>query len=128
VATWETLCGFINSRYPVTAEQEESVELRFSVDADRTQTISIVRREFGASEWIEITTPVCRADQIDPTAALTRNGSLTIGALALIGDRIVLKFPLRLNDLDPDEFDDPLRTIVELGDRLEQELTGEDNY
>ena len=40
----------------------------------------------------------------------------------------MLKFPLRLADLDPDEFNVPLNILVQTGDMLEEKFTGQDVY
>jgi hypothetical protein len=69
---------------------------------------------------------VCRADQIDPRDALSRNGSMVVGGLALEGDLVIFRHSLPLADLDPDEFETPLRIAVTFGDK--RELSGADAY
>ncbi len=116
MANWGTLCGFITANYPNAAATEDTITLRFSAPDGREQTVHVVLRD---DEWIEIRTRVCRLDQIDPRSALERNGRMTVGALAAVGEHLVLKFPLRLVDLDPDEFKVPVDRLVEQGDALE---------
>ena len=41
---------------------------------------------------------------------------------------IIFRHAIRLQDLDPAEFEEPLKIAVLFGDRLEQELTGADAY
>jgi hypothetical protein len=128
VATWDTLCTYINSKYRIGDQQPDRVELRFQVDTSRTQLVAILRKEFNGEEWAELTTAVAQDGAIDPKTALEYNASLVVGALALVGDTFVLKFPLRLADLDPDELDVPLSILVQTGDMLEEKFTGKDVY
>lgn len=128
MATWDSLCTYIRSSYPVSDEQPDRVELRFQVDASRTQRVLVLRKEFNEEEWIELTTSVAPAAAVEPRTALDYNASLLVGSLAIVGETYVLKFPLRLADLDPDEFNVPLNVLVQTGDMLEEKFTGQDLY
>jgi hypothetical protein len=128
VATWDSLCTYIDSHYKVSERQPDQVQLRFQVDSSRTQLVLVLRKEFNQEEWVELTTPVAPAEEVDPRTALEYNASLVVGALALVEDTLVLKFSLRLADLDPDEFNVPLSVLVHTGDVLEEKFTGKDVY
>ena len=102
--------------------------MQFPTANDRNQRVTILRKEFNGDEWIEMITPVCAIGQVDPRTALEHNASLIVGALAITGDTVILKFPLRLADLDPDEFKVPLDMLVQAGDMLEEKFTGQDVF
>lgn len=128
MANWKTLCAYINSKYPAEELTPDRIELRLQTTSSRTQLVAVVRKEFNDEEWVELTTTVAPEAGLAPRAALDLNAALIVGALALVDGAYVLKFPLRLADLDPAEFDVPLQSLVQEGDRLEERLTAGDVY
>lgn len=123
MADWNALRGYIKSNYKIAEDSLDSMKLVFDVDGTRTQAVRVSK--MGDSGWAEISTAVCREDEISPRDALLRNGKMIVGALALHGSGLVIfrhAFPLA--NLDPDEFEEPLRLAVNYGDRLERELSG----
>jgi hypothetical protein len=128
MASWESLRRYIKDRYRTNRDDIDAVGMVFELQDDRSQQVLIRRLSLGDQEWAEIATVVCRADQIDPRDALTRNGGMVVGGLALVGDLVIFRHALPLADLDPDEFETPLRIAVTFGDKLERELSGADAY
>jgi hypothetical protein len=120
---WDALRDYIQRNYKIAEDSRDSVKLVFYVDGSRTQAVRVTR--IGDTGWAEISTAVCREDQISSRDALVRNGRMIVGALAIHGPGLVIyrhSFPLA--NLDAEEFEEPLRVAVSYGDRLERELSG----
>lgn len=122
---WTALRAYINNNYKIAEDGVDALKLVFDVDGSRTQAVWI--RKMGDSGWAEISTAVCREDEISPRDALVRSGKMIVGGLALHDCGLVIfrhSFPLA--NLDADDFDEPLAMAVSYGDRLERELSGGD--
>lgn len=130
MASWEALHRYIKSEYKVSEDNLNSVKLIFNVDDHRSQLVMVHRAgEIGGSEWAVISTAVCDEGDVDPREALLKSADMIVGGLALVdGGPIIFRHAIRLQDLDPAEFEEPLKIAVLFGDRLEQELTGADAY
>lgn len=123
MADWNALRGYISSNYKIAEDGLDSLKLVFDVDGSRTQAVRVSK--LGDSGWAEISTAVCREEQISPRDALLRNGQMIVGGLALHSSNLVIfrhSFPLA--NLDAEEFEEPLRLAVKYGDQLERELSG----
>lgn len=124
MADWNALRGYIKSNYKIAEDGLDSLKLVFDVDGSRTQAVRITK--MGDSGWAEISTAVCREDEISPRDALLRNGKMIVGGLALqpASGLVIFRHAFPLANLDPDEFEEPLLLAVNYGDRLERELSG----
>ena len=127
--TWDSLRGHIKSNYVVTEDTPDMLVLVFDVGGGRRQAVYVRKLILEGSEWAEISTPVCVEADIDSRDALERNADFVVGALALLrSGTVVYRHSLPLKDLDLDEFEVPFHLIVNIGDRLEHEFTGADNF
>lgn len=123
MADWNALRAYIKANYKVAEDDLDSVKLVFDVDGSRTQAVRISK--MGDSGWAEISTAVCREDEITARDALIRNGSMIVGGLALHGAGLVIfRHAFPLTNLDPEAFEEPLLMAVNYGDGLERELSG----
>jgi hypothetical protein len=123
MADWSALRSYIKTNYKIAEDGLDSLKLVFDVDGSRTQAVRITK--MGDSGWAEISTAVCRENEISARDALVRNGNMIVGGLALHGSGLVIfrhSFPLA--NLDAAEFEEPLQLAVNYGDRLERELSG----
>ena len=129
MATWNDLRQYIYSQYQVTQEAPGVIRLMFSLGNGRTQNVLVSGKQAGAFEYFVIWTPICHESQISARDAMVRNATMSIGALGLMPDgTVILRWSAPLKDLDPDEFDVPLKGLVMAGDMLEQEFTGADRF
>jgi len=129
MTNWEVLKDHIKANYVLKEESGDVVATVIGLDSGRRQAVYVRRLLLEGAEWAEISTPVCVEADISAREALERNGELVVGALALLRSGTVMyrhSFPLK--DLDIDEFEVPFRVIASEGDRLEDELTGMDNF
>jgi hypothetical protein len=130
MANWNALRDYINSKYKVSGDDLNSVKLVFELDDGRTQLVIVEKAgEVGNSEWALISTAVCEEGDIAPRDALVKSSEMIVGGLALVdGGPVIFRHSIRLADLDPDEFDEPLKVAAAFGDRLERELSTADNF
>jgi hypothetical protein len=75
-----------------------------------------------------ITSPVGRVGQIDLEKALTRAGEAVVGGLVDEGGLVLFRHSIPLLDTPLDGFERPFRLVVEIADRMEEELTGADEH
>ncbi len=130
MADWNALHRYIKSEYKVASDDINSVKLIFNLDNDRSQLVVVEKAgEVGDSEWAVVSTAVCGENEINPKDALTRSSQMVVGGLALVeGGPVIFRHSIRLADLDPGEFEEPLKLAAIFGDKLEQELSGADAY
>jgi hypothetical protein len=130
MADWNALHRYIKNEYKVSDDNLDSVKLLFDVGDGRSQAVVIEKAgEVGNSDWAVISTAVCEEGTIDARDALVRSAQMTVGGLALVdGGPVIFRHSIRLADLDPPEFEEPLRVAAFFGDRLEQELAGSDQF
>jgi hypothetical protein len=132
VATWEELAEYIRLEYDVISRQPGEIRLEYTFDeeSDRTQVMIVVREELDRKhEWVQIATPIGLAKDVDLHALLEAIGHTTIACgAAIMGDHLVLRHALPLENLDINEFTDPLALIAGAADELESEFFGGDHY
>jgi hypothetical protein len=136
VAAWRDLVTFIRRVYEVVRFEADEIRImvRFGDDREdenaREQTIVVAREVFdGGEEWVQLATPFARVDQVDLAAVLDEIGTTTVvGGAVIMGDYVVLRHSLPLENLDFNEFSDPLELLAGAGDQLEREFTGYDDY
>jgi hypothetical protein len=130
MADWNALRNYIKAEYKVSADDLNSLKLLFALDGGRSQLVVVEKiGEVGNSEWALISTAVCEEGDIDPRDALVKNSEMIVGGLALIdGGPVIFRHSIRLADLDPGEFDEPLRVAASFGDSLERELSTADKF
>nr|WP_225953488.1 YbjN domain-containing protein [Kibdelosporangium phytohabitans] len=106
------------------------MEYVFDEESDRTQVMIVVREELDRKyEWVQIATPLGLAKDCDLHRLLETIGQTTVsGGAAIMGEHIVIRHSLPLENLDINEFTDPLALIAGAADNLESEFFGGDNY
>lgn len=131
MATWDELVEFIQGEYRVVSKTHDEIRVEFEwEDEDRTQVMIIVREELDRRyEWVQILTPMGLAKDVNLHLVLESIGNTTIACgAAIMGEHVVLRHALPLENLDINEFVDPLALIAGAADNLEAEFWGGDNY
>jgi len=130
VTTWTEVINFVRLRYEVLEETESWLRFRLDLEGDRTQQVSVhhVPDADGAA-WLEISSPVGRADKIDLRRLLDLSGQALVGGAAVVDGVALLKHTVPLEDLSVlEEFDRPLQLVVAKADAFERELTEADDF
>jgi hypothetical protein len=128
MASWDDLLSFVRVRYEIM-RQLEGGELWFNLptSGDRTQIVGVrpVTGENG-HPWVEITSPVGRATDLDLARLLMLAGEAEAGGVISIDGVVLFRHSIPLDDTALDGFERPFRLVVAAADRLEHELTGAD--
>jgi hypothetical protein len=131
VATWDDLVQFIQTEYQVVAKTPDEIRIEFEwEDENRSQVMIVAREELDRKyEWVQIVTPIGLAKNVDLLRLLEAIGHTTIACgAAVMGEHVVLRHSLPLENLDINEFVDPLTLIAGAADNLESEFFGGDDY
>lgn len=130
MASWDDLMSFVRVRYEIMRQQEDG-ELWFNLPTtgERTQLVA-VRQATGADgdPWVEITSPVGKAGDLDLVRLLALAGEAEAGGVVSVDGVVLFRHSIPLDDTAADGFDRPFRLVVTMADRLEHELTGADEH
>lgn len=132
MATWDDLAAFVRDEYDVLSETPGEIRILYTFDeeSERTQVMIVAREELDRKyEWVQIATPIGLAADVDLKALLEAIGHTTIACgAAIIGEHVVVRHSLPLENLDINEFVDPFTLIAGAADELESEFFGGDHY
>jgi hypothetical protein len=130
VATWTDVINYVRARYEVLEDTGDWLRFRLDTGGDRSQQVAVhhVLDADGAA-WVEISSPVGLADQIDLRRMLELAGTSVVGGAAVVDGVALLKHTAPLEDLSvQDEFERPLTLVVARADAFEHELTRTDQF
>lgn len=130
VTTWTDVINFVRTRYEVLEESDGWLRFRLHGPRDRTQQVAVHHLpELDGGAWIEISSPVGRADKIDLRQLLELAGQSAVGGAGVVDGVALLKHTVPLEDLSIEhEFERPLRSVVARADSLEEALTETDEF
>jgi hypothetical protein len=130
VTTWTDVINYVRTRHEVLEDTGSWLRFRLECDGGRTQQVAVHHvPDLDGAEWLEISSPVGRADAIDLRRFLELAGESTIGGAGIVDNVALLKYSAPLEDLSVlDEFARPLELLVARADNLEQELTQADEF
>jgi len=130
VTTWTDVINYVRTRHEVLEDTGSWLRFRLECAGDRTQQVTLHHvPDLDGAEWLEISSPVGRADAIDLRRLLELAGDNSIGGAAVVDGVALLKYTAPLEDLSVlDEFARPLELLVARADSLEQELTKADEF
>ena len=128
MATWNDLSRYVNRQDPVQSEDDNSIRLTYATEGGRSQLVILWLHVLMEDEWVEIESPIAPISEVDAVEALREAGKLVCGGLIVTGDMLTLRHSAPLENLDTNEFEQPLAAVVITADRLEQELTGRDEF
>jgi hypothetical protein len=125
MAVWADLVRFIDREYDVTRREPDEVRVRIHYsgedvdDDERTQIAVVAREDVDGQEWVQIATPFALVKDVDMHSVLASIGETTVvGGAVIMGEYLVLRHSLPLQNMDINEFVEP----------LEEQFTGGDHY
>jgi len=130
MASWADLVAYVRSRYRVVEQRPDEVRILVEFDDDRSQVVILGREVLDRrDEWVQIASPCGLVAEVDLRKLLAEIGGTTVvcGA-AIIGDHVVIRHALPLENLDINEFVDPLHLLAGTADELEEKFFGGDGY
>lgn len=130
MATWEDLVAFVRTEYRVTRMEPEEVRLLLEFDDERRQMVILTREVLDKrEEWVQIASPCGKAEEVDLRQLLAELGETSVvGGAVIMGDYVVLRHALPLENLDINEFVDPLALVAGTADMIEERYVGGDGY
>jgi len=151
VASWDDLVLYVRMRYEVMRQAEGELWFNLPTVGERTQLV-VVRRvteparspippsteparsptPLSTAEdghlWAQIASPVCRVADVDLAHLLDLAGQSVVGGAVAVDGVVVFRHSVPLHDTGLAAFERPFRLVVEVADRLEEELTGADEH
>ena len=130
MATWGDLVAFVRGEYHVIDQTPDEVSIHVHFDDERSQVIWLSHEVLdGKEDWVQIASPCGMAGQVDLPALLKEVGHTTVvGGVAIMGEHVVLRHALPLENLDINEFVDPLTLLAGTVDTLEEQFSGGDAF
>ena len=128
MATWTAVKQYVKSNYRVADEADEVLKFIFSTSDGRSQMVLLVRYEMAGTEWIEIGSPIGKCDNVDLKDVLRAANEYVVGGVVLEGETLVLRHTVPLLNLDANELEDPLQSIVIAADAIEKKVFIVDQY
>jgi hypothetical protein len=130
--TWNDLVSYVRVRYEIFRQTERTLDFDLPTRDGRTQRVAVHHvGDDGAgdgSEWIQIESPVCRADDVDLRRLLELAGESAVGGVAVAGGVAMFRHATALSELNLAHFDRPFQLVVTRADELEHALTGADHF
>src|SRR5690349_20258737 len=106
-------------------QREGELWFDLSTTGERHQVVA-VRQVTGEDghPWAQITSAVGYLDKID----LARAGEAVTGGVVAEVNLVLFRHSIPLGDTEIDGFERPFRLVVDIADRMEEQLTGADLY
>lgn len=130
MTTWTDVINYVRTRYEVLEESNGWLRFRLDTGEGRTQQVAVHHLpDAEGAAWVEISSPVGRADAIDLRRLLELAGTSICGGAAVVDGVALLKHTVPLADLSvQEEFERPLTLVVTRADAVERELTQADQF
>ena len=130
MTSWIEVINYVRLRYEVLEETDDWLRFRLDTTGERTQQVAVHHLpDLDGTAWLEISSPVGRADDVDLRRFLELAGSPEVGGAAVVDGLALLKHVVPLEDLSVrEEFERPLALLVARADVIEHELTSADHF
>jgi hypothetical protein len=130
MATWGDLVAFIRSEYRVTRVEPDEIRIEVEFEDERRQAVIVYREVLDKrDEWVQIASPCGRATQVNLPALLAELGqTAVVGGAVIMGEFVAVRHSLPLENLDINEFVDPMTLLAGTADELEEKFTGGDGF
>lgn len=131
VASWGDLTAFVRSEYQVIEDTGDELRILIEYeDDDRSQVIIITHEILDKREdWVQVASVCGPVSKVNLRQLLTEIGETSVVCGAVIMDEhVVLRHALPLENLQINEFTDPLSFVADTADQLEEIFFGGDGY
>jgi hypothetical protein len=130
MASWGDLITFIRTEYRVSRVEPDEIRIEVEFEDERRQAVVVYREVLDQrEEWVQIASPCGKAAEVNLLALLTEIGATAVvGGLVIMGEYVAVRHSLPLENLDINEFVDPLALVAGVADELEEKFTGGDGY
>lgn len=129
MATWIDLVGYVRTRYEIMRQTDDSLTFNLPTSGERTQIVYVHHVQTpGGQRWLQIESPVAKADDIDLRRLLELAGAVTVGGAGIVEGMAVYQHAVSLDELSIAAFDEPFQLVVRVADDFEHKLTGADRH
>ena len=130
MATWEDLLAFVRTEYRIVEDTGDEVRVMVEYEDGRSQVIVLCREVLDhREEWAQVASVCGLVRDVDLQRLLAEIGETSVVCGAVImGEHVVLRHSLPLENLDINEFTDPLTFVADTADQLEEIFFGGDGY
>ena len=130
MATWEDLLAFVRTEYRIVENTGDEVRVMVEYEDGRSQVIVLCREVLDRrEEWVQVASVCGLVKDVDLQRLLAEIGETSVVCGAVImGEHVVLRHALPLENLDINEFTDPLTFVADTADQLEEIFFGGDGY
>lgn len=127
MADWDELVAYVRVRWEIMRQTDDELWFRLPTTGERHQAV-VVRRVTGEDgcPWAQINSAIGRLEQLDLVRLLERAAEPVSGGVVAEHGLALYRHSIPLPDTALDGFERPFRLVVEVADRLEEELTGAD--
>lgn len=126
--TWAEIQEHVRAKYKLAEDHEDGFKLVWRYDNDRLQQIFVNCYAALGEAWCNFTSPACRLEDLAADVALRRSLGFAVGSLCLDGEVYVVRYSVPIGSLKLATFDLLLGVIASTADRLEEELSGADDF
>ena len=120
--TWTDIKDHARSSYKLAEEHEHSFKVVFEYPDGRLQAVIAAHYEAMGRDWVDFSSACCRADRLDPRAALRQSFNLAVGSLCLDGDVYVVRHTVGSDSLTLNDLELFMHAVARAADQIEQAL------
>ena len=127
MASWDELVSYVRLRYEIMRQTDGELWFNLPTTGERTQlvVVSDVTGDDG-HEWAQVASPIGRVTDIDLQELLALTSHWPVGGVAARDGVAVYRHSVALADAVFETFEREFRMVVEIADKLEEELTDSD--
>ena len=127
MAGWDDLVSYVRVRYEVMRQGDAELWFNLPTTGDRTQLV-VVRLITGADEhpWAQIASPIAKVGEADLDELLALAGESVVGGVVAVDGVTMFRHSIPLDESAVAAFERSFRIVVEVADRLEEQVTGSD--
>lgn len=108
---WERLRACVHARHTVERENADEIAFRLTIEGWR-QLVVVSRATCEGTAWLVLSAPVAGAAQSCVLDALRLMSRSVVGALALEGDRLLVRHAEPLERVSPDRLEELAREVA----------------
>ena len=120
--TWTDIKDHARSAYKLADEYEHSFKIVFEYPGGRLQAVIAAHYEAMGRAWVDFSSACCRADRLDPRAALEQSFNLAVGSLCLGGEVLVVRHTVAADHLALEDLDLLMHAVARAADEIERSL------
>ena len=120
--SWTDIKDHARSAYKIAEENEHSFKVVFEYPGGRLQAVIAAYYEAMGRGWVDFSSACCRAERMDPRAALEQSFNLAVGSLCLDGEVFVVRHTTHTEHFQLEDLDLLMHAVARAADQIEQAL------